>query len=108
MIITREHTLKKPLRVARILFHSGTLYLISPMNAVSALLRLVCGIAILAFAWISWSNNKAAVAAGEPLLLFGKSVEAGAGTTNLAYGVIALIGVGLLVLGISGLIRGRR
>lgn len=78
------------------------------MNAVSALLRLICGIAILAFAWISWSNNKAAIAAGEPVQLFGKSVDAGAGTVNLAYGLIAVVALGLLVLGARGLIGGKK
>lgn len=78
------------------------------MNAVSALLRLVCGAAILVLTWMSWSKNKAAVAAGEPVQLFGKTMDAGAGSINLAYGVIAVIGLGLLVMGVFSLMSGKK
>ncbi len=74
----------------------------------SALLRLICGGAILVLTWISWSKNKAAVAAGEPVQIFGQIVDVGAGAINLAYGLIAVIALGLLVMGLLGLIGGKK
>ena len=78
------------------------------MNTVSALLRVICGGVILLFVWMSWSKNKAAVAAGEPLQLFGQTIDAGAGTINVAYVLIAVIALGLVVMGVLGLIGGKK
>ena len=73
------------------------------MNSLSALFRLVSGAAILVLAWMSWSKNKAAIAAGEPVLIAGTTVDAGAGTLTLAYAFVAVIGLGLVLLGVLGL-----
>ena len=74
------------------------------MNSISSLIRLIAGIALLILAWVSWINNKTAIAAGEPVQLFGKTIDAGAGTLNFGYGLIALIAIGLLALGLRGLL----
>ena len=78
------------------------------MNSVSALLRLICGAALLVLTWFSWSKNKAAIAAGEPVQLFGKTLDAGAGSLNLAYGIIAVIALGLVIMGVLGLLGGKK
>ena len=75
------------------------------MKYVSPILRLICGIAILLLTWTSWSKNKAAIAAGEPAQLFGKTMEAGSGSITLAYGIIAVVALGLVLLGVFALTR---
>lgn len=75
------------------------------MKPVSATLRLICGIAILFLTWTSWSKNKAAIAAGEPARLFGKTMEADSGSITLAYGIVAVVALGLILPGAFGLTR---
>ena len=75
------------------------------MKSVSPILRLICGIAILFLTWTSWSKNKAAIAAGEPVQFFGKTMEADSATITLAYGIIAVMALGLILLGVFGLTR---
>ena len=78
------------------------------MKTISAMLRLVSGIAILFLTWRSWTANKAAIAAGAPVQLFGKNMEAGSSSLILAYGLIAVVGLGLILLGTFGLTRGKK
>jgi hypothetical protein len=77
------------------------------MNSISSLLRIVCGSAVLFLAWSSWSKNKAAIAAGAPAEIFGQAIKSDGNVLTIAFGVIGLIGVGLLLLGIIGLLRGQ-
>lgn len=74
------------------------------MNSISSLIRIIAGTALLILTWVTWSKNKAAIAAGEPVQLFGKTIEASAGTLNLAYGLFALVAIALLALGLRGLL----
>jgi len=75
----------------------------SLMNSLSALFRLISGAVILIMTWLSWSKNKAAIAGGEPVRIAGTTIDAGAGTLTLAYAFVAVIALGLVLLGVVGL-----
>lgn len=77
------------------------------MNNISSLLRLICGVAILILAYSSWSKHKAAIAAGAPAEIFGQTIKGDGHMVLLAYGVIAFLGAGLLLLGVLGFLRGQ-
>lgn len=78
------------------------------MTSLSALFRLISGAAILVLTWISWSKNRGAIAAGEPLQIAGTTVNAGAGTLTLAYVFVAVIALGLVLLGVLGMISRKK
>ena len=78
------------------------------MNLISAVLRMVCGGAILFLTWSTWSKNKEALAAGNPVTLFGKNVEAGQGSVMLVCALFAFIGLGLILMGVVGLMKSQR
>ncbi len=76
------------------------------MHAVSALLRIVCGVAVLFLTWSTWSRNKAALSGDGPVTIYGQTMSGS--TVALACGVFALIGLGLLALGLMGLLKSRK
>lgn len=78
------------------------------MQSVSSLLRLVCGLGVLGLAWTSWSQHKDAIAAGGPVQLFGQTLPADSASVTLAFGLIAVLALGLILLGVLGLLRGKR
>ncbi|MES2470554.1 MAG: hypothetical protein V4675_24890 [Verrucomicrobiota bacterium] len=78
------------------------------MNTVSALLRLACGGVILLLAWTSWGKTNVAITAGKPVELFGQTIQADGASITLAYGLIAVLALGLILLGVLGLLRSKK
>lgn len=76
------------------------------MNAVSALLRIGCGAAVLFLTWSTWSRNREALSGDGPVTVYGQTMSGS--TVGLACGVFALIGLGLLALGVMGLLKGSK
>lgn len=76
------------------------------MNVISSLIRMLCGVAVLALTWSSWSKNKEALSGETPLNLYGQTMSGG--TAGMTMGVFALIGLGLLWLGLVGLLKGKK
>ncbi|HEX5177099.1 MAG TPA: hypothetical protein VFV83_08725 [Chthoniobacteraceae bacterium] len=75
------------------------------MNYLSPLLRIVCGIALLILSGSMYFKARAQVAAGAQVHLFGATAAAEPWQLTLGFGIIALIGIVLLVLGLAGLAR---
>lgn len=76
------------------------------MHAISALLRIVAGAAVLFLTWSVWSQNKEALSGDGPVTVYGQTMSGS--TVGLACGVFAVIGLGLLALGVIGLLKGRK
>ncbi len=77
------------------------------MNPVSAILRIVCGLAVLITAYSIYSRNREPIAAGEPLQLFGQTLNASPGLVTAGFALIALFGLFLVGLGVASLLKTR-
>ena len=77
------------------------------MNAISAILRIVCGLALVILAYSTYSRNSQHIAAGEPMQIFGYATGASSGQLTLAFAVIGLIGLFMVGLGIATLLKRR-
>ena len=70
------------------------------MKLVSALLRLICGLALIIFAFATYRRVGAQVAAGQPIEIGGVSIGASAGQLSLGLAVVGVIGVFLMIFGV--------
>lgn len=75
------------------------------MNSTSAILRLVCGAALIILSYATYSKIGSRVAAGEPLQILGFATGASSEQLTLGLGAIGLIGALLVILGIATLLR---
>lgn len=74
-------------------------------HLISGILRLICGLALIVYAILTYGRIGAGVAAGQPILLFGKMVDVSPVQMWLALGVAGLVGLGLIILGMMTLRR---
>ena len=77
------------------------------MNFVSAILRIICGFALIILSYSTYHRISERVAAGEPMQILGFTTGASSGQLTLAFGVVGLIGVFLVVLGVVTLVKKR-
>jgi hypothetical protein len=77
------------------------------MNALSSVLRIVVGLALIVLAFTSYRRNSAHVEAGEPLQLFGMTTGAAPWQITLMFAVIGLIGLWLIARGVWPWLKGR-
>ena len=77
------------------------------MNPISSLVRIVVGIAILVFTYISYQRTFSGVAEGGKVTLFGSETGASPEMLTLGFGVVGIVGVVLVGLGILGLLKPR-
>jgi hypothetical protein len=75
------------------------------MNILSAVLRLICGVVLMIAAAATYHRASAHVAAGEPIQVAGITIGATPGQFSIALGVIAVIGLLLVILGIVTLFK---
>jgi hypothetical protein len=75
------------------------------MNTISATLRMICGVALIIFSFLTYQRTRQHAAAGESMEIFGVSLGASAGQLSFGFVVIGLIGVLLIVLGIVTLLK---
>jgi len=78
------------------------------MKMLSAILRFICGLALIGAAYVTYRRTAAHIAAGEPIQIAGVTIGASPGEFNAALAVIGLIGILLIVLGVVTLTRGKR
>jgi hypothetical protein len=78
------------------------------MNIVSAILRFICGFALIVAAWVTYQRAQAHVAAGEPVQIAGITIGASPVQFSLALGIVALVGGLLIILGLMTLMKGKR
>lgn len=71
-----------------------------PMKIVSGVLRLICGLALIIFAFATYQRIGAQVAAGQPIQIVGITMGASATQVNLGLIVVGLIGVFLMIFGV--------
>jgi hypothetical protein len=77
------------------------------MNAISSILRIVFGLALIILSYTSWRRNSAHIEAGEPLQLFGITTGAAPWQITLMFVVMGLIGLWLIARGLLPLLKGR-
>jgi len=75
------------------------------MKIVSGTLRLICGLALIFFAFSTYHRIGAQVASGQPIQIFGMTIGASVGQLDVALVVVGLIGVLLLALGVVTLLK---
>jgi hypothetical protein len=76
-------------------------------NIVSATLRIICGLALIIFSYLTYQRTRQHAAAGEPMQIFGATVGASPGQLSFGLIVIGVIGILLIVLGIVTLLKKR-
>jgi hypothetical protein len=77
------------------------------MNVVSAVLRFVCGLALIGAAYVTYQRTHAQVAAGEPIQIAGVVIGASPGQLSVALWVVGVIGALLLILGVVTLTKAK-
>ena len=75
------------------------------MNQTSAILRIIAGLGVIIFAASVYASNRARISANPSatIELFGHQTEAAAWQIQLGFATIALIGIILLILGLTSL-----
>ena len=77
------------------------------MNAVSAILRFLCGLTLIVAAYATHRRASGHIAAGEPIEIAGITIGASPSELSFALAAVALIGVVLIVLGVVTLVKKR-
>lgn len=75
------------------------------MKLFSGALRLICGLALIIFAFATHHRVGAQVAAGQPIQIAGVTIGVSTGQLDFALLVVGLIGVFLMVLGIVTFVK---
>jgi hypothetical protein len=75
------------------------------MNVISAILRFICGLALIGASYATYQRTRVQVVAGQPIEIAGVTIGASPGQLSFALGIVGLIGVLLLVLGLVSLTR---
>jgi hypothetical protein len=75
------------------------------MNVLSAILRFICGVALILTAYLTNRRIGAQVAAGQPIEIAGVNLGASPGELSWALGAVGLIGVLLIVFGAITLLK---
>jgi len=70
------------------------------MNSVSAILRIICGLALIIFSYSTYHRISEPIAAGRPMEIFGVTMGASPGQVTFGLVVIGLIGLLLVILGV--------
>ena len=70
------------------------------MNSLSAILRIICGLALIIFSYSTNHRISEPIAAGAPIEIFGVTIGASPGQLTFALVVIGLIGLLLTMLGV--------
>ena len=73
----------------------------------SVILRLICGCALLVGAFITYHRASEHVAAGQPVELFGVMMSPTPTQFTLALVAVSLVGVLMIVLGVSSAVKKR-
>ena len=74
------------------------------MNPISAITRIICGLVLIVLATSVYLKNRAAMAAGGELQLFGFTTPADSWQVTLGFVVIGLIGLAMLIIGVRSLL----
>ncbi len=77
------------------------------MNTLSSILRIFCGLALIALSISVHDSNSVRIASGAPAEVFGFPTGASGGQLTLAMVVVGLIGLLLILLGIAGFLKKR-
>ena len=75
------------------------------MKPVSGVLRLICGLALIIFAFATHHRVGAQVAAGQQVQIAGIPIGASAGQLNLAFVIVGVIGLSLIILGVVTFVK---
>jgi TRAP-type C4-dicarboxylate transport system permease small subunit len=75
------------------------------MKFVSGVLRLICGLALIIFAFATYQRAGAHVAAGQPIEIAGVTIGASASQLYFALVIVAVIGVFLMILGVVTFVK---
>ena len=78
------------------------------MNALSAIIRVVCGLVLIILAGSVFLRTRAAVAAGGLLQLFGYTTAADSWQIILGFITIGLIGLVMLIVGVRSFLQSSR
>ena len=70
------------------------------MKVVSGVLRLICGLALIIFAFATYRRVGAQVAAGQPMEIGGITIGASAGQLSLGLVIVGVLGLVLMIFGI--------
>ena len=74
----------------------------------SSILRIICGVALIAVDALAYIKNSAAIAAGGQVRVFGVTLGTAGWPMTAAFFVIGLIGFLFVVLGVAGLFKNRQ
>ncbi len=75
------------------------------MKVISGILRLICGLALIIFAFATYRRVGEHVAAGQPIQIAGVTIGASAGQLEFALIVFGVVGVLLIVLGVVTFVK---
>jgi len=75
------------------------------MNSVSAILRIICGLALIIFSYSTYHRISEPIAAGRPMEIFGVTMGASPGQVTFGLVVIGLIGLLLVILGVGRIFK---
>ena len=70
------------------------------MKVISATLRLICGLALVIFAFTTYRRVGDHVAAGQPIQIFGATLNLSPGQLGFALIVVGVVGLLLMILGV--------
>jgi hypothetical protein len=77
------------------------------MNVLSAILRFICGFALIGASFATYHRINGRVVAGEPIQIVGVTIGASSRELSWALGVVGLIGVLLIIFGVITLMKKR-
>jgi hypothetical protein len=75
------------------------------MKTVSGVIRLICGLGLIIFAFATYHRIGAQVASGQEIQIAGVKIGASVGQLDIGLIVIGAIGIFLIVLGVLTLMK---
>jgi hypothetical protein len=75
------------------------------MKTVSGVLRLLCGLGLIIFAFVTYHRIGAQVASGQEIQIAGVKLGASVGQLDIGLVVVGLVGIFLIVLGALTLMK---
>jgi hypothetical protein len=78
------------------------------MNPVSSIIRIITGLVLIILSYVTYQKNSAHIDAGEPAKALGFEIGLSGSQLTIAFTVIGFIGLGLVIFGVVGFLKGRR
>ena len=78
------------------------------MNAMSSLIRLMIGLALIMASYTTYQNTIVKAVPGAKLALFGMVTDLSPGQATMGLVVVGLIGAAFVGIGVLGLLKGRQ